>query len=566
MVPPRGARDAVGNGGLPALLRKFRTQAGLSQQALAERALISAQAVSALERGFRRAPYRATLERIADALGLSEEARQTLERSAPRSRGPRRDERDRASLQNLPRQLTSFLGRDAVVKEILELIAAAPLVSIVGTGGAGKTRTAVEVGRRVLHDFRTALVRGARAAARSRPRAARAGGSARRSRVAPAFSARDAGRISGAEALADRSGQLRTRHCARARPSRIAAARLSGRRFARYEPRGAGHRGRTSVSDPPALRSGAAQAPADRGGKIRRRCPVRGSRASRGSRFDLTTENVKAVVESAGASTACRGAGTSGGTRARALPSGDLRPARSSLRPAHRRASSVGSAPSNDARRDRLELRAPLLARAAALRTTRHLRRGVYPRDCDRRVQRRGNPRARRLRTSFLADRAIARDGRVRPRQRALSSPGNHAAVRVGKLSGRGEGEALSTRHALTLLRVAARLDREWYDASERAWFRDAEAEVDNFRAALDWSLEMRNDLRTGSFLAAALARLWYSLSPVEGRRWVRLAIDSINTKTRVDELAQLHIADAELPAPSANPPPRSHRPTGATA
>ena len=31
-----------------------------------------------------------------------------------------------------------------------------------------------------------------------------------------------------------------------------------------------------------------------------------------------------------------------------------------------------------------------------------------------------------------------------------------------------------------------------------------------------------------GSLLAGALARLWYSLSPVEGRRWVRLAIDSI--------------------------------------
>ena len=64
--------------------------------------------------------------------------------------------------------------------------------------------------------------------------------------------------------------------------------------------------------------------------------------------------------------------------------------------------------------------------------------------------------------------------------------------------------------------------------------------------------------LRTGSFLAAALARLWYSLSPVEGRRWVRLADRFYhNTKTRVDELAQLHIADAELsPAPSANPPP----------
>ena len=79
----------AGTAELAALLKKFRVKAGLSQQTLADRALISVQAISALERGYRKAPYRATLERIADALALSEEARQTLEHSARRSRGPR---------------------------------------------------------------------------------------------------------------------------------------------------------------------------------------------------------------------------------------------------------------------------------------------------------------------------------------------------------------------------------------------------------------------------------------------------------------------------------------------
>ena len=37
---------------------------------LADRALISVQAISALERGYRKLPYRKTLERIADALAL----------------------------------------------------------------------------------------------------------------------------------------------------------------------------------------------------------------------------------------------------------------------------------------------------------------------------------------------------------------------------------------------------------------------------------------------------------------------------------------------------------------
>src|SRR5579863_5574216 len=129
-----------------ALLKSLRVAAGLSQQSLAERALISVQAVSALERGYRKAPYRATLLRIADALGLSEADRETLERSAHRERGPRLIERDATPPHNLPRQLTSFLGRDDVVDVIIELLESAPLVSIVGTGGAGKTRAAIEVG------------------------------------------------------------------------------------------------------------------------------------------------------------------------------------------------------------------------------------------------------------------------------------------------------------------------------------------------------------------------------------------------------------------------------------
>jgi predicted ATPase len=157
MVPaePSGSafRNAAESAELGTLLKKFRLQAGLSQQALAERALISVQAVSALERGYRKAPYRVTLERIADALALSDETRQTLEHSAQRARGPRLDDEDRPRAHNLPRQLTSFLGRDEVVQEIAELVESAPLVSIVGTGGAGKTRTAVEVGRRLLNRF-----------------------------------------------------------------------------------------------------------------------------------------------------------------------------------------------------------------------------------------------------------------------------------------------------------------------------------------------------------------------------------------------------------------------------
>ncbi len=146
-------RETANTAELGALLKKFRVQAGLSQQALAERALISVQAVSALERGYRRAPYHVTLERIADALALSQEARQALEHSARRSRGPRLTDHRAAPTHNLPRKLASLFGRDDVVREIADLVEMTPLVSIVGTGGIGKTRVAIEVGTRLLNRF-----------------------------------------------------------------------------------------------------------------------------------------------------------------------------------------------------------------------------------------------------------------------------------------------------------------------------------------------------------------------------------------------------------------------------
>src|SRR5579863_1579730 len=139
---------------LATLLKTYRVQAGLSQQMLADKALVSVQAVSALERGYRKVPYPKTLERLCDALALPAEARAALEESARYARGQRLQEQEGPPpSHNLPRQLTSFLGRDDVVKEVTALVKSAPLVSIVGTGGVGKTRVSIEVANQLLGDF-----------------------------------------------------------------------------------------------------------------------------------------------------------------------------------------------------------------------------------------------------------------------------------------------------------------------------------------------------------------------------------------------------------------------------
>ena len=54
---------------------------------------------------------------------------------------------------NLPQQLTSFVGRSGVVEEVKAMLHEHRLATLVGTGGAGKTRCAVQTGAEVLDRY-----------------------------------------------------------------------------------------------------------------------------------------------------------------------------------------------------------------------------------------------------------------------------------------------------------------------------------------------------------------------------------------------------------------------------
>lgn len=55
---------------------------------------------------------------------------------------------------NLPRQLTSFVGRERELKEVRELLSAAALLTLTGSGGSGKTRLGLQVGAELVETFR----------------------------------------------------------------------------------------------------------------------------------------------------------------------------------------------------------------------------------------------------------------------------------------------------------------------------------------------------------------------------------------------------------------------------
>ncbi|MGC1759360.1 MAG: helix-turn-helix domain-containing protein [Candidatus Cybelea sp.] len=152
---------AIGSGlsDFGTLLRQHRIATGLSQEALAERAQMSTEGISALERGFRRTPHRGTLALLAGALALDREERREFEEAAARRLLLGRKEG--ASLAvgpwrlleapPLPLSQTTFIGRKAEIAEITGLIHSHRFVTITGAGGIGKTQTALRIAS-VLED------------------------------------------------------------------------------------------------------------------------------------------------------------------------------------------------------------------------------------------------------------------------------------------------------------------------------------------------------------------------------------------------------------------------------
>ncbi len=123
-------------------LRRFRVAAGLSQEALAERAGLSVQAIGALETGKRRRPYPHTVAALAEALGLATQDRETLTiaraASAPAVA---------TTLPLLPAPPVPLIGRDDEFRATWDRLAAGRdrLLTLTGPGGVGKTSLALAV-------------------------------------------------------------------------------------------------------------------------------------------------------------------------------------------------------------------------------------------------------------------------------------------------------------------------------------------------------------------------------------------------------------------------------------
>src|SRR5258706_12978798 len=136
------------------LLKHYRLAAGLSQEALAARASLSARTISDLERGVHASPHTDTLGLLTGALSLTDQQRTLLLASA-RPVDVFVDTPPRSHTLDFPIPPTRLVGRERERSHTLELLrrASTRLFTLTGPSGVGKTRFALQLIQDIAPDF-----------------------------------------------------------------------------------------------------------------------------------------------------------------------------------------------------------------------------------------------------------------------------------------------------------------------------------------------------------------------------------------------------------------------------
>ena len=111
-------------------------------------------------------------------------------------------------------------------------------------------------------------------------------------------------------------------------------------------------------------------------------------------------------------------------------------------------------------------------------------------------------------------------------------------AYALEKLAADGERDGMARRHAEYFRDEARAAHKRWGHGSVAAWLSDVEAEIDNYRTALEWALTDQHDAALGGTIAGCLIRLWFDGGlAAEGRYWIDRA------QALVDETAYPGVA-----------------------
>ncbi|MFY9663768.1 MAG: tetratricopeptide repeat protein [Candidatus Cybelea sp.] len=536
------------------MLKRLRLKVGLSQEELAERARISAKAIGAYERGDRRGPYRETLALIVEALGVTGAAYDELVRAADqaRRRGPSAidvavPDDFPSQPNNLPIARTTFVGRDRDAAEVTELLNRHRLLTVVGSGGVGKTRLAIQVGAELLDRYPDGvwfvdyapitdpqLVASvtAQALGMSQQRGQRLDEAIpawlKRKRLVLIFDNSEHV-LETTAALAD--AILRTAQDVRILATSRQALNISGEAVYQLAPLAVPAEAAGLKSDE-ALHYGAVALFADRA-------------AAADTRFVLTDNNAAVVAEICRRLDGIPLAIELAAVRVKVLSISNLAQ-RLNERFKLLTGGSRSALPRQKTLAALIDWSFDLLAPNERLLFVRlGIFAGGFGLDAVTAVctgESLDGIDIFDLLTSLTDKSLVVVDtsGELE-RYRLLEST---AAYTLAKLIASGQRERLSRRHAQHFRKQAEAADERRGSGSRFAWLADIEPELDNYRAALEWALTQRNDTVLGGRIASALGVFWSDAGLVaEGRYWIELALPCVSQAEQPVNAARLQLA-----------------------
>jgi predicted ATPase/class 3 adenylate cyclase len=135
----------------------------------------------------------------------------------------------------------------------------------------------------------------------------------------------------------------------------------------------------------------------------------------------------------------------------------------------------------------------------------------------------------------------IANEGR--PRYRLLES---NRAFALAKLHEHQDIDMLRARHAGIALAMATSLDATWAETPSHDWEANAADNVPDIRSAIAYALDKGNDPGRGIELVARMARFYTDYAPIEGRAAVSAALTAAAAvELTMANRARLHLAEA---------------------
>jgi len=116
------------------------------------------------------------------------------------------------------------------------------------------------------------------------------------------------------------------------------------------------------------------------------------------------------------------------------------------------------------------------------------------------------------------------------------------------RLAESGESEAVHRAHALVMTDLVEQAEPHLITPARSSWLARLQLEHDNLRAALTWALSEEGDPELGLRLASSLHWFWYFTSRVpEGRAWLASALARVDRSNRSRILAKALYASGRL-------------------